>query len=1209
MTQDDRPLPETQNDACGSLNPALLETLLAAAPAGVIFLDPELRVIRANAQLAGLSPLDPAEWPGRPLGEVLPQLGPRLEPLLRQALHAAEPLAGVEIGEEPGGQHLVAGLHPLRDKAGAIIGVCAAIQDLTEQRRTAAQLRELADRYHELFVQAQDIVYVLDAAGNLLDMNAAGERITGYTREELLGRPITQLVLPEHLPAMHQMLERKIDGAPVTSYELEIVARDGRRVVLDVNTRLVYRDGRPVEIHGIARDVTSRKHAHETQHFLADVSQALSSSLDDDTILAHIAALAVPRIADFCIVDVVEPDGEVRRAAALHADPDRAPALERLAQRYSPSDRDRVGVPWVLREGQTLFSPSITAEQIAQVAQDAEHLELLQALDPGSAILVAIRLEGQVSGVITLVRTAGKRPYEPADVALAEELARRAGQALANARLYRASRRARLDAERAAQRMARLQVLTAAFAEARTVEQVTRVLLAEGVPAAGASGGGLGLLQEAGATLELTWSDSAAQPQPLTVRVPLAHAAGFAAAIGRRAPVWQPPAAPAGQPPQAEELPAWGKAAQAYLPLIVGQRPAGAIGLRYDAGAIPPEDQVFALALAQQCAQALERARLLVAEQEARRRAEGLYQVTSELAQALTPAEVADVIVRHGIAVAGAYAGTIIVRAADGRSFEVLRVAGYPPGVWDSTEPLAADAPLPIVDAARTGEPIWLSSRAEYASRYPHLASSLQTPSAAIAAVPLLLHGRPLGALGLSFSTPHAFDADERALLLTLAQQCAQALERARLYTESQAQAARMAVLAEASQAFASTSRDLPALLDVLAQRVAASIGDLALVELAAGDEQRQELTRLYHPDPEALEAMRQVLAGPSGAAAALAAWVQSQVSPLHLPSLAEEHARAGGLAGLSRLRRAGVFSLVAVPLRVQGQFLGTLAALRTTAGQPYTRDDVTLLQDLADRAALAINHARLYATEQRARAQAEAAVQARDAFFSVAAHELKTPLTSLLGQAQLLQRRDAREQILAERERRSVDMIVAQAQRLNRLTLGLLDTARIQQGRLTLDRAPFDLADLVQRIVGEIQPTLKAHRLSYTPPDGPLVVHGDALRLEQVVINLIENAVKYSPAGGPIDVQLARDATEAAVRVADQGIGIPAAELPHLFTRFYRAANASRGQISGMGIGLFVVHEIITLHGGRVTVESEEGRGSVFTVHLPLHEPPASSG
>ena len=232
--------------------------------------------------------------------------------------------------------------------------------------------------------------------------------------------------------------------------------------------------------------------------------------------------------------------------------------------------------------------------------------------------------------------------------------------------------------------------------------------------------------------------------------------------------------------------------------------------------------------------------------------------------------------------------------------------------------------------------------------------------------------------------------------------------------------------------------------------------------------------------------------------------------------------------------------------------------------------------------------------------AAAQQALQIRDGFLSLAAHELKTPLTSLVAAAQLMQRRAEREGSLNERDQHALNIVIGQADRLSRMVLSLLDLSRIETGQLSIVPARIDLGALARRIVEEVQPTLERHTLHLQAPAEPVIVEGDALRLEQVMQNLIQNAVKYSPKGGPVTMRVAPETGGAAIAVSDQGIGIPPAALTRLFERFFRASNVAGQHISGLGIGLYVVKEIVQLHGGTVEVQSTEGHGSTFTVHLP---------
>ncbi len=278
--------------------------------------------------------------------------------------------------------------------------------------------------------------------------------------------------------------------------------------------------------------------------------------------------------------------------------------------------------------------------------------------------------------------------------------------------------------------------------------------------------------------------------------------------------------------------------------------------------------------------------------------------------------------------------------------------------------------------------------------------------------------------------------------------------------------------------------------------------------------------------------------------------------------------------------------------------YILTYAADQLADGDASAPLPETALTEVA-RVSAAFDHMRQQV--MRAAATREEAIRARDVFFSVAAHELKTPLAAMMGQAQLFQRRSLREQTLNERDQQTLSVILAQTRRLSNLVAALLDVSRLQQGHLPLELSPHSLAELVRRMVEEIQPTLERHvlRVYEDAPLPPVVC--DALRLEQALHNLISNAVKYSPLGGEVAVRLGCAGDSATIAVVDQGIGIPEEALPRLFAQFYRAPNAERQHISGLGIGLYVVREIMTLHGGTVTVASREGQGSTFMLHLPL--------
>jgi signal transduction histidine kinase/heme-degrading monooxygenase HmoA len=241
---------------------------------------------------------------------------------------------------------------------------------------------------------------------------------------------------------------------------------------------------------------------------------------------------------------------------------------------------------------------------------------------------------------------------------------------------------------------------------------------------------------------------------------------------------------------------------------------------------------------------------------------------------------------------------------------------------------------------------------------------------------------------------------------------------------------------------------------------------------------------------------------------------------------------------------------------------------------------------------------------EREARETAEAAVLARDEFLSVAAHEVRQPLAALRGYAQLMLRRlDRGGALEPEQVRELTQTIFQQADRMNGLIEQLLNVSRIEAGKLALDRRRLDLVDLVEEAVAAAQATTTRHRLALQAPSS-LAVEGDPLRLGQVAGNLLSNAIKYSPQGGDVDVEVARlDDGDARLAVRDRGVGIPRERRERIFERFYQAHG--EGRLGGLGLGLYITHQIVELHGGHIWVEAPEDGGTRFVVTLPaLAEP-----
>ena len=223
-----------------------------------------------------------------------------------------------------------------------------------------------------------------------------------------------------------------------------------------------------------------------------------------------------------------------------------------------------------------------------------------------------------------------------------------------------------------------------------------------------------------------------------------------------------------------------------------------------------------------------------------------------------------------------------------------------------------------------------------------------------------------------------------------------------------------------------------------------------------------------------------------------------------------------------------------------------------------------------------------------------------KDDFLALASHELKTPLAALLGYADLLQRWSTQQQF-DERVETALHSIIAEGAHLDRLVNDLLDVNRITSGELSLRCSEFELAELVEQAAAVGRELAPEHRWEVTiEAREPVLVCADRRRIEQVLENLVANAAKYSLPGEPIGIKLRADDTHASIAVVDHGVGIPATDLPFIFDRFYQVRRPARESRPGLGLGLFISHEIVLRHGGTIVVSSNEQNGSSFTVVLP---------
>src|SRR5579859_840014 len=294
--------------------------------------------------------------------------------------------------------------------------------------------------------------------------------------------------------------------------------------------------------------------------------------------------------------------------------------------------------------------------------------------------------------------------------------------------------------------------------------------------------------------------------------------------------------------------------------------------------------------------------------------------------------------------------------------------------------------------------------------------------------------------------------------------------------------------------------------------------------------------------------------------------------------------------AMLSIIEALGLTSYMGTPLIAREKVIGAITFSSVQPERCYTQEDLAFAQELARRIALTLDNARLYQEAQKA-------ISVRDDFISIASHELRTPVTSLKLYVAVLQKQLAR--FGEENVTYSLTKMDAQLNKLTLLIKDLLNVSRIELGRLDFQQELFDLNEVVKETVEQIQPTTRKHGIRV---EGQISrpAWGDKDRVGQVLTNLLTNAIKYSPQADTIIVRITSTDEAAVVSIQDFGIGIEKEHLHAIFERFYRVTDPDEKTYPGLGIGLYISHEIIKRHGGTLSVESEKGRGSVFSFTLP---------
>jgi signal transduction histidine kinase len=473
-----------------------------------------------------------------------------------------------------------------------------------------------------------------------------------------------------------------------------------------------------------------------------------------------------------------------------------------------------------------------------------------------------------------------------------------------------------------------------------------------------------------------------------------------------------------------------------------------------------------------------------------------------------------------------------------------------------------------------------------------------------MALVPLLRHDESVGSISVTRRESGGFTDEEIALLQTFADQAVIAIENARLLSELQARTAELTrsvdeltALGEVGRALSSTL-NLEDVLQTIVTR-ATQLTEMAGCVIWEYDKPREEFRlRVSHythaNDASILPARGGVTVIPRGQG--LTTQVMEERHPMQIPDITLKGAYESPVR--QPLIDAGHRALLGVPLMSEDEVIGVLAVTRTTPGE-FEPEVIRLLSTFATQSALAIQNARLFQEIADKSAQLEAASRHKSEFLANMSHELRTPLNAIIGFSEVLNERMFGE--LNEKQDEYLKDIYGSGQHLLSLINDILDLSKIEAGRMELEVTDFDLPAAIDNalILVRERANRRGIRLARAIDDRVGMIRGDERKVKQVLLNLLSNALKFTPEGGRIDVRAAMNDGMAEISVTDTGVGIAPEDQEAIFEEFRQVGTADK-KVEGTGLGLALSRKFIELHGGRIWVQSQPGKGSMFLFTLP---------
>ena len=472
---------------------------------------------------------------------------------------------------------------------------------------------------------------------------------------------------------------------------------------------------------------------------------------------------------------------------------------------------------------------------------------------------------------------------------------------------------------------------------------------------------------------------------------------------------------------------------------------------------------------------------------------------------------------------------------------------------------------------------------AELAQRYGHRS---------VVVMPLFREGRPFGTILLRRQEVRPFNEREMSLLRTFGDQAAIALENVRLFNETrealEQQRASGEVLAAISSSIADTS---PVFEKILASCERLFAGKSISINVV-GDDGLVHIVAHHGPHRDEVLAAPPV---PADGRLATGVCIATR-SVLHFPDAEDE-----AVPPLTRksARMVGAKAVVFAPMVWEGKGIGSISVGRDFKG-PFSEKDIALLRTFADQAVIAIQNARLFHEIEDKSRQLEVANKHKSEFLANMSHELRTPLNAIIGFSEVL-----RERLFGDVNEKQDDYlkdIHSSGRHLLSLINDILDLSKIEAGRMELEPSTFELRGVMENALTLVRERAQRHEILLGLDVGADIgdVTADERKLKQILVNLLTNAVKFTPDGGRVDVNARRDGADIVIAVADTGIGIAPEDQEAVFEEFRQVGRSYTNKQEGTGLGLALTRKFVELHGGRIWLESTPGKGSTFTFTLP---------